>query len=370
MLSRGVTRVTLVIAATLVAPAIAVGFGSFGSPETVPTGGTVFGAAVGDVTGDGKADVVATNPDHISVLPGKGNGKFKAEVPLDSTETPEDVAIAKLDDDNRPDLAVANFGSGSVSLFLGKPGGDFADGGILSAGPGAWRIAIADLNRDGTPDIVTGNYNNVPPDDAISVMLGEGDGAFEPAVTYDGGAQLLGLAVGRVDGDNRPDVVTISSEGLARVYLANADGTLDEPEEADLGTGLTGYDSVALADFNGDGKLDAAAALYDTDQIAILPGRGDGRLKDPILKNVTGVGPNGIAAGDLNRDGKADVAVAGYSEEKMVTLLGKGNGKLKGPRSKNASDAPESVALGRLNGDSALDVIIGNDSGVDAYINK
>ncbi len=362
------------MAATIAAaPGVALGFGNFGSAETVTTGGIVYGLAVGDVNRDGKADVVAANDgtitNSISILPGKGNGKFKPEETIDATGAPDDVAIAKLAGDNRPDLAVANYDASAVWLLRGMSGGGFEDDGTLPAGPGAWRIAVADLDRDGDQDIVTGNYDNTAPDEAISVLLGDGDG-FQTAVDYDGGQRVMGLATGRMNGDKRPDVVAATDDGLVSVYRANANGTLDDPEQIDLETTLgEGYDAVALADFDRDGNLDVAVSIYQSNQVAIVRGRGDGGLKQPIFKNLT-VGPNGIAAGDLNRDGKADVAVNGYAENKMVTLLGKGNGKLKAPREKNASDAPESIAIGKLNGDAGLDVVLGTDTGVDAFLNK
>ena len=355
------------------APGVALGFGSFGGAETVTTGGIVYGVAVGDVDRDGKADVVAANDgsitNSISILPGKGNGTFKPEDTIDAIGAPDDVAIAKLAGDNRPDLVVVNYDASSVWLLRGMSGGGFEDDGTLPAGPGAWRIAVADLDRDGDQDIVTGNYDNTAPDAAISVLLGDGDG-FQTAVDYDGGQRVMGLATGRMNGDKSPDVVAATDDGLVSVYRANADGTLDDPEQRNLGTTLgESFDAAALADFDRDGNLDVAVSLYQSDQVAIVRGRGDGRLRQPVFKNLS-VSPNGIAAGDLNRDGKADVAVNGYAENKMVTLLGKGNGELRGPREKNVSAAPDSIALGKLNGDAGPDVVVGTDTGVDAFLNK
>jgi len=355
----------------LAAVASALGFGAFRSPSRIPsTGGTVYGVAVGDVNGDGKLDVVAANDVHVSLLRGKGDGTFKPEKKLIAGAGPEGVAIGQFNGDSRKDLAVANYTDSTVTILLGKAGGGFTDKGDLTAGPGAWIVRATDLNRDGKQDLVTGNYDSSGPD-AVSVFLGKGSGQFRPRQDFPASDGPYGLVVGRVNGDKIPDIVTADTLDTVSVLLGRPDGTLRPPKFQATSAAGDSFDTLALGDFNGDGKTDAAVSDYTGARVLLLRGNGDGTMK-PALPTSTGtLSPNGIEAADFNRDGKLDVAVASYlSPYGSGVLLGKGNGTFRAPKAYPGSDSGETIAAARLNGDKGTDIVLGDSGGINVYLNK
>ncbi len=360
-------------------------FGTFGPVTTIPTGGTVYGVALGDLNGDGKADILATNDSsvgtpsgHVSLLLGKGNGTFKPEIKIRDPRGPEGVTIGNFNGDKYKDFAVANYNlystthKSSVEIFLGKKGGGFKDAGRISVGPGAWQIRAADFNGDGKTDLVVGNYDSTGAR-ALAILLGKGNGTFRAPKYYrtPSGA-AAGLAVGRMNGDKRPDVVT-ASYNAARVcvFLTRANGTLGGSKcKSPAGAGNS-YSSVALGDFNRDGKLDVALANYNGGDVLTLLGNGNGTLQAATASPTTGAGPNGIAVGDFNRDHKLDVATGNYlSPYGASVLFGKGDGTFKSPNSYSGSASAQAVVAGRLNGDKGLDLAVGTTSGVDVFLNQ
>jgi hypothetical protein len=375
----GVTRrffaaVTAVTTVVLVATGSAFGFGLFHYGGTVATGGSVFGVATGDVNGDGKADAIVSNDDgddHISLLLGKGNGTFKPETRIDDPDGPEGVVMAKLNGDARPDFAVANYDGNAVQVFLQKAGGDFKAGDPLPAGPGSWLLRRTDLNGDGKADLVAGNYSTVSSADAVSVLLGNGDGTFDAAKNYDGCDSAGGLAVARMNADKRPDVIeSCVNDGSLSIFPGRKGGKLGPPEMLDFQDTIGLGWGVATGDFNRDHKKDVAVPLNDG-SIELFHGNGDGTVEAPVLTQGSDTSTNGIGAGDFNGDGKVDLAV-GRSEDPfgMSTIRGNGDGTFRAPKSYDGNDVGESVVVGRLNGDKGRDVIVGTDSGIDVFLNK
>jgi hypothetical protein len=127
-------------------------------------------------------------------------------------------------------------------------------------------------------------------------------------------------------------------------------------------------DSVAVADLNGDGKLDLIIANAGSNTVSVLLGNGAGGFASAISFNV-GAGPASVAVGDLNGDGKLDLAVANTGSSTVSVLLGNGAGSF-GARSDFATGAaPNSVAIGDLNGDGKPDLVVGT-SEPDAVFGK
>jgi len=130
-------------------------------------------------------------------------------------------------------------------------------------------VAIADINGDGKLDLVVSDACqgglNCSTDGAASVLLGNGDGTFQAAVTYDSGYETEAIAVADVNGDGKPDLIAANyctalgncATGVVSALLGNGDGTFQSA--VFYGTGGVSTSSVAVADVNGDGKLDAVA---------------------------------------------------------------------------------------------------------------
>jgi hypothetical protein len=130
--------------------------------------------AVGDLSGDGWPDLAVANlgSNTVSVFLGDGAGGFGAGTDFDTGVNPYSVAIGDLSGDGRPDLAVANYGSNSVSVLLGTGAGGFAARTDFAAGASPFAVVIGDLNADLRPDLVVTNFQ----DNTVSVLRGDGAG--------------------------------------------------------------------------------------------------------------------------------------------------------------------------------------------------
>jgi hypothetical protein len=309
-----------------------------------------------------------------------GNPLFLPAVPYNANgSATESVAIADVNGDGKPDLIVADqgcvtCGDGSVSVLLGNGDGTFQPGVPYdSGGRFANFVRVADVNGDGKPDLIAVNYYGACEsgdcDGTVGVLLGNGDGTFQPAVTYDVPAENPdSVAVADLRGDGKLDfVVGIWNEGVA-VLLGNGDGTF---QPAVLTGGIGQVASVAIADVNHDGKLDLVLAGAGNlgGQVSIMLGNGDGTFQ-PAVVYASGVSQGGwassVAVADLIGDGKLDIVVTEYAESNVGVLLGNGDGTFQsatlfGTGATNAW----SVAVADVNGDGKPDVLVANNCDPD-----
>jgi hypothetical protein len=304
------------------------GDGTFRLVVTYDSGGyDAQSVAVADVNGDGKPDLVVANAcasssctggGVVGVLLGKGDGTFQAAVSYGSGgQDAESVAVADVNGDDKPDLIVAN-GNGSVGVLLGNGDGTFqAAMSYGSGGASASSVAVADVNGDGKPDLLVANHcaSSDCANGSGGVLLGNGDGTFQAAVSYSsGGLYTDAVVLGDLNRDGKLDLVVASeyasssavTTGSVGVLLGNGDGTFQAAVSTSTPTPLGGIRSLAMADFDGDGKLDLAVGAGNF----LLLGNGDGTFQTPI---VLGAGGPGIAVGDFNRDGKPDLAIGGIT---------------------------------------------------------
>ncbi len=183
------------------------GDGSFQAPHKYQVGGTPIFVAVGDFNLDGKPDmVVANNGDHsVSVLMGNGDGTFQKAQTLNNVDTgvygPYSIVVADFNGDQKPDLAVANFSEGTVSVLLGNGDGTFQEKHDYPTGDGPFTLAQGDFLGNGKLDLVTANNSNT-----VSVLLGNGDGTFQSVQNYKAGYSPASVAVGDFNGDGKPDL--------------------------------------------------------------------------------------------------------------------------------------------------------------------
>jgi len=231
--------------------------------------------AVADVNGDHIPDLITANDftNDVSVLLGDGTGSFGIPTLFPVGAAPVSVAVGDVNGDGAPDLAVANALDNTVSILLGNGHGAFTSGGILLVGAsGPSSVQLADFNGDGHPDLVTANFSSAN----VSVLLGNGDGTFGPAATFglQGGYGPSSIAVGDVNADGKPDLVTAdkTSSGVS-VLVGNGDGTFATAQNFGLNGG-SAPESVAIADINGDGRPDLATANSSSDNVSVLLNTG------------------------------------------------------------------------------------------------
>ena len=229
----------------------------------------------------------------------------------------------------------------------------FAPAVHVPAGDGPSATAVGDLNGDGKPDLVTGNADS----NSVSVLLGNGVGGFAPAVQYPAGPYVTSVVIADLSGDGKPDLAAANFGTTAvSILLGNGDGTFAARFQHPVGLSPS---SVAVDDFNGDGDLDFVTANSADTNVSVVLGNGDGTF-GPRINYAAGAEATAVVIGDLNGDGKADLVTANPVSTRVNVLLGNGDGTFGPPATPYGGDYPQSVALGDLNGDGNLDLVVSN----------
>jgi FG-GAP-like repeat len=286
-------------------------------------------------------DAVVNDEDYpeVSVLFGSGDGYFPTGTSLGLTGGNRayagGIAVGDFNGDGNNDLAFTN-GLGDVDVYLGDNGGDLDFAGHFPTRGGVpTQILAADFNGDGKLDLAVLNAGLGSEPASIAVLLGKGDGKFESPLLfkfqYRDPHVPCGIAVGDFNRDGKLDLaVPIANEetdvdSYVLILLGNGDGSFHRGVLAPAGIDP---DSVVVADFNGDGKLDIAVAnapcaksCGELGYVSVLLGRGDGTFRRPATFAVNGKYPGYLITADFNGDGKPDLATSNGDSNTISILL-------------------------------------------------
>jgi RHS repeat-associated protein len=329
----------------------------------------IMAVAVGDLDADGDQDLIISEQQRdyysyysyrdsaqLRVLLGDGTGGYSANVPIPLAVPLSSIALSEAPGDSNVDLIGTSASGSRVVVLAGDGGGmwqvlggQFAE---FAAGEGAVALAIGDVDGDGDLDLVTTStlYNQ---GSALALLLGMGNGTFaEPTLLPVSGNQQA-VVMADLDGDGDLDLAAALSD-LRRVAVLQGDGNGNFTERLEY---ATRGEPIALAAFDADrdGDLDLVVVSEQDSSVEVLTNAGNGSFPGLVLH--TGRSPRTLAAGDMNGDGLTDVVTA--DRESISLLLGApGGGFLPARHFPTTINAPTDAALGDVDQDGDLDLVV------------
>jgi hypothetical protein len=369
---------------------------AFSAKTDFTTGNYPYSVSIGDFNGDGKNDMAVANWNSTSVsvflnttAPGAATPTFSAKRDFTTGNGPNSVSIGDFNGDGKNDMAVLNYSSANVSVFINttSPGAatpafsaktDFATGSL------PYSVSIGDFNGDGRNDMAVANYGS----NTVSVFLnttapGAATPAFSAKTDFTAGIGSISVSIVDFNGDGKNDMaVANNGSNNVSVFLNTAAPGAATPSfsaKTDFTTGVTPF-SVVTGDFNGDGKNDIAVANYSSNNVSVLLNTTSPGAAIPAFSAktdfATGTGPCSVSIGDFNGDGKNDMAVANSSSNTVsvllnITPIGVISPSFSAKRDFTTGDNPYSISIDDLNGDGKKDMAIANQGSntVSVFLN-
>lgn len=316
---------------------------------------TPQGIAVADINGDDKPDVIVANygGPWLSVFTNRGNGNLVLSTNI-HVPSPTSIAVSDVNGDGRMDLICGNAGTDSVTIFTNRGNVGFVLAATLAVGHFPYALIAVDVNNDSKPDLVTVNYSGSSAA-TLSVLTNDGTGGFvlacSPAVNGP-----YSIAAADVNEDGKMDLISagggyinvLTNRGASQFGFSSAPYSPGAPQK------------VVTADVNGDGHIDLITANVIGDTISILTNNGRGNFILASSPSVPG-GPHSLAAADINGDGKTDLVVGTiygnvYTDTGLTVLTNDGAGNFT-TFIKLYAAGPDAEVVADINGDGKADLV-------------
>ena len=354
----------------------------------------VAATAIGDVNRDGRKDLLIATADSLDGFPGVvvmlgiGKGKFK-RAQFVRTANPLAITTSDVNGDGRLDVLTAS-SNGTVSVLLNN-GGRLSTARSYRVGLDPSALAVGDLNGDRRPDLAVARSAGAVR--AVTVLLNRGGGSFGSKRSYPTGSQPASVAIGDLNGDRRPDLVTANTQAGTASVLLNA-GRGRFRAKLDYATADLPF-AVAVGTFNGDGRRDLVIATYSSDPVSVLvntPGLCNvqdvwGLAKASATAKLGAAGckigtvshaaSKGFRAGRIIGESPDPGAVLKGGAVDLTVSDGPGPGAIKAAPSFGAAQSyaipkgGDGVAIADLNGDGAADVVsVSCGHSVSVLLNK
>ncbi len=286
--------------------------------------------------------------------------------------SPLGLTAGDFNSDGKPDLAAANSGNGTVQILLNNGNGTFTAGNSYASGYSdsytadvPYAVTTGDFNGDGKIDLAVANYDQTHSTGTVQILLGNGNGTFTVGNAYSWTrCSPISIAVADFNSDGKLDLaVTNYNGGTVSILPGNGDGTF--PSYTNYNSGGTNPRALTIADFNGDGKPDIAVENYTSGNVGILLNNGNGTFPATATTYSSGgTHPRSIAVGDFNGDSKPDIVVGNHDSNNIGILLNNGTGTFPTTAITYGSGGtnPRGVAVADFNGDGKPDVAVTNSA--------
>jgi hypothetical protein len=338
------------------------GNGRFELPKRIPVSGLTNSIDQADLNGDGVTDLAVTTlgstAGTVAVLFGTPSGDFSLAGTLQLSGLPQTVRIGDLNGDDNPDIAVTQSGVNSIAVFLGNGSGSFGAATNYPIGANGFGLVVRDFNNDGKQDMIASSGFN----QFLSFFAGRGDGTFDSPMVIATPQNNRNIETGDFNRDGKPDlvVVTNTSSYQMMVLFGNNDGTFVPQPLLDF---TAGPSQIGVADVNNDGKLDlvssggASSGFAYAGSSSVRLGIGDGTFGEEFVF-ASGASPSSVAIDDFDIDGKPDLAIANLRANDVAILHGDGTGKFGAPLFPTGGTRPTWSATGDFNSDGKPDLAV------------